>query len=84
MMGSTAVRGRWASKNHNSDRLVRECMLARSQGIDFPTVWTTILKPSRLTVGHPIQNFVDGRPMLQVRLVTNEYIVCGPDGYALR
>jgi hypothetical protein len=83
MMGSNA--GRWAaSTNHAAERLICACTLARSQGVDFPTVWTTILKPSRLTVGHPIQTFVDGRPMLQVRLVTNDYIVCGPDGYALR
>jgi hypothetical protein len=84
-MGSTGVRGRWAaSTNRVADRLVRECTLARSHGVDFPTVWATILQPSRLTVGRPIQAFVDGRPVLQVRLVTNEYIVCGPYGYALK
>jgi hypothetical protein len=59
-------------------------MHARAQGVDFPTVWTTILQPSRLTVGRPVQLFMDGRPVLQVRLVTNESISCGPDGYSLR
>jgi hypothetical protein len=54
-MSPTGSQGRWAGSTERvADQLVRQCAVARSQGVDFPTVWTTILKPSRLTVGHPI------------------------------
>ena len=83
-MSSTASPGRWTGTTDPAgDRLVRQCALARSQGVSFPAVWTTILKPSRLTIGHPIQTFENGKPVLRVRLVTNQCIVCRPDGYSL-
>jgi hypothetical protein len=83
-MSSADSRGRWtAPPDPAGDRLVRECALARSRGVSFPAVWTTILKPSRLTIGHPIQTFEEGKPVLRVRLVTNQCIVWRPDGYSL-
>jgi hypothetical protein len=83
-MSSTDSRGRWSGiPDPAGDRLVRQCALARAQGVSFTAVWSTILKPSRLTIGHPIQTFEDGKPVLRVRLVTNQCIVCRPDGYSL-
>ena len=83
-MSHTSVRGRWTRPiDLVADQLLRLCVAARSDGLDFPAVWNTILKPSRLVVGRPIQVFVKGKAALKVRLTTNHYIVCGPDGYSV-
>jgi hypothetical protein len=83
-MSHTSMRGRWRGPIALvADQLLCLCVAARSDGLDFPAVWTTILKPSRLVVGRPIQTFVEGKAALKVRLTTNDYIVCGPDGYSV-
>jgi hypothetical protein len=83
-MSQTGVRGRWTRPvDQGAERLLRQCVAARLHGVDFPTVWTTILKPSRLTIGHPIQAFVDGHAVLKVRLTSNQSIICGPEGYSI-
>jgi hypothetical protein len=68
---------------HAVDELVRTCQAARLNGADFPTVWNTILRNDRRVAGTPVQAMENGKPLLQVRLVTGQQIVYGPDGYAL-
>ena len=81
-MSHTIVPGRWTRPtDHIADWLLQQCVAARSDGLDFPTIWNTILKPSRLVIGHPVQTFVEGKAALKMRLTTNRYIICGPDGY---
>jgi hypothetical protein len=65
------------------DHLVERCIAARFDGADFPTVWNTILKKSRLIAGTPVQALRDGEPVLTVRLTTNQHIVYGDGGYSL-
>ena len=65
------------------DDLVEKCIAARFEGADFPTVWNTILKKSRLVTGTPVQALEDGKPILRIRLTTNQIILYGPGGYAL-
>ena len=66
------------------DRLVQRCSAARSSGTDFPTVWNTILKKNRLVAGNPVQAMEDGKPILKVLLASNQYLVCGRDGFCVR
>ena len=65
------------------DELVEKCIAASFEGADFSTVWNTILKKSRLVAGMPVQALKDGKPVLTVRLTTNQTIVYGPGGYSL-
>jgi hypothetical protein len=65
------------------DDLVEKCAAARASGADFPTVWNTILRGKTLVAGIPVQAIRDGQPVLKVRLITNQYIVYGPDGYSI-
>jgi hypothetical protein len=67
-----------------ADRLVQRCSAARSSGADFPTVWNTILKKNRLVAGNPVQAIEDGKPVLKVLLASNQYLVCGRDGFCVR
>jgi hypothetical protein len=66
-----------------ADRLVQRCSAARSSGADFPTVWNTILKKNRLVAGIPVQAIEDGKPVLKVLLASNQYLVCGRDGFCV-
>lgn len=65
------------------EQLVERCIAAKFEGADFPTVWNTILSKSRLVAGRPVQMLDDGKPVLAVRLTTNQMIVYGPGGYSL-
>jgi hypothetical protein len=65
------------------DELVEKCIAAKFEGADFPTVWNTILRRSRLVAGTPVQALEDGKPILSIRLTTNQTIVYGPGGYSL-
>jgi hypothetical protein len=42
---------------------------------DFPTVWEAILRRHRLVSGPPVQAIRDGRPRLEIRLMTGQSIV---------
>jgi hypothetical protein len=68
---------------HAVDELVEKCIAAGFEGADFPTVWNTILKKSRLVAGTPVQALHDGKPVLTVRLTTNQTILYGAGGYSL-
>jgi hypothetical protein len=39
-------------------------------------------RKSRLVAGTPVQALEDGKPVLSIRLTTNQTIVSGPGGYS--
>jgi hypothetical protein len=67
----------------NVDDLLEICIAARARGMDFPTLWKTILKTSRLVVGNPVQMHAGGKPALKIRLVTNQHLLYGEDRFSL-
>jgi hypothetical protein len=69
--------------NRAVEQLVEKCIAAGFEGADFPTVWKTILRKSRLVAGTPVQTVEDGKPVLSIRLTTNQAILYGPGGYSL-
>jgi hypothetical protein len=66
------------------DSLVEKCVGARFGGADFPTVWTTILKPNSLVVGKPVQAMEGGEPVLKIRLITNQCLVYRDGSFSLQ
>jgi hypothetical protein len=67
----------------NVDDLLEICIAARGRGMDFPTLWNSILKPSRLVVGNPVQVHENGQPTLKIRLVTSQYLAFAANKFAL-
>ena len=54
--------------------LLAKCRAAQAAGMDFPTLWNEVLKPSPLVIGPPIQTVRSGRIQLETRLMTGGYI----------
>jgi hypothetical protein len=65
------------------EQLLERCASAKADGADFPTIWNTILKGNRLVVRHPVQALENGNPVLRVRLLNNQHLVYGPDGFSI-
>ncbi|PTE06959.1 hypothetical protein [Mesorhizobium helmanticense] len=64
-------------------KLVRECNAARGKGVDFPTIWQTVLKAHPYVAGHPKQGLNDSGPFLEVPLITGRHLVYDPSGFRL-
>jgi hypothetical protein len=69
--------------NPGVEQLLKRCAAAKTEGADFPTIWNTILKGNRLVIGHPVQALQNGVPVLRIRLLNNQYLVHGPNGFSL-
>jgi hypothetical protein len=54
--------------------LLERCRDAKASGMDFPTLWAEVLRPSPLVIGPPVQTVRDGRFRLEVRLITGTSI----------
>jgi hypothetical protein len=65
------------------EQLLKRCVAAKADGADFPTIWNTILKGNALVIGHPVQGLENGVPVLRIRLLNNQHLVHGPDGFSL-
>ena len=65
------------------EQLLKRCMAAKADGADFPTIWNTILRGNRLVIGHPVQAMENGVPVLRIRLLNNQHLVYGRDGFSL-
>ena len=48
-------------------------------GNDFPTVWHTVLKGNALVDGSPHSQLDGTRPILEIRLITGEWLVFDGD-----
>jgi hypothetical protein len=55
--------------------LVTKCNDAMRSGIDFPTLWHTIIKPDPTVAGVPIQRWDGNRTYLEVPLLRGDSLV---------
>jgi hypothetical protein len=55
-------------------QLLMKCRAAQAAGMDFPTLWNEVLKPSPLVIGPPVQTVRGGRIQLETRLMTGGFI----------
>lgn len=67
-----------------ADQLVAACEKARAAGVDFPTVWRTILRPNPLVIGLPNHEISKGEAQIVVSLRTGQKICSAVTGYTLR
>jgi hypothetical protein len=59
----------------SSDDLARNCDEAIRSGIDFPTLWHTIIKPHPTVVGVPVQRLDGNRSYLEIPLLRGDWLV---------
>lgn len=55
--------------------LVQKCNEAMRLGVDFPTLWHTIIKPDPSVMGPPIQRLDGNRAYLEVPLLRGDWLV---------
>jgi hypothetical protein len=64
---------------HNRD-LLRECIAAQVQGMDFQKVYRLVIKPSGLWNGSaPVSERMDGAARQQIELIDGSLLVFDPD-----
>jgi hypothetical protein len=59
----------------NPADLVQKCNEAMSLGVDFPTLWHTIIKPDPTVIGPPIQRLDGDRTYLAIPLLRGDFLV---------
>ena len=64
-------------------RLVRECNMTRGNGVDFPTIWQSILKGHSCVAGPPVQGRSDEGPVLKIPLITGRCLTFDGSGFHL-
>jgi hypothetical protein len=57
------------------DDLVHNCNEAMRGGVDFPTLWHTIIKPHPAVVGVPVQRVDGNRSYLEIPLLRGDWLV---------
>lgn len=63
------------NRSANSDDLVRNCNEAMRRGVDFPTLWHTVIKPHPTVVGVPVQRLDGNRSYLEIPLLRGDWLV---------
>jgi hypothetical protein len=58
----------------NSEQPLANCMAARAEGADFPTIWTDILCRHPLVLSLPVQVTLATRPALEVGLANGQLL----------
>jgi len=64
--------------------LLEACQRAHREGSDFPTIWRAILRPSRLVIGLPGHEVIDGEAHIVISLRTGQKLLSHRRGFALR
>jgi hypothetical protein len=64
--------------------LLQQCITARRTGMSFPEVWNQILSRNSLIGGPLKQGHKDGKPFLEVQLITGSRLVCDESGYSIK
>jgi hypothetical protein len=59
----------------NPNDLVLKCNEAMRVGVDFPTLWHTIIKPHPTVIGPPVQRLDGNRAYLEVPLLRGDWLV---------
>jgi hypothetical protein len=52
--------------------LVENCNRAMHNGVDFPTLWHTVIKPHPAVVGVPVQRLDGNRSYLEIPLMRGD------------
>lgn len=63
--------------------LLKECAVARAAGLDFPTLWHTVLRYHPAVGGAMRQHAGAGAVWLEVPLRNGQRLKCAGDGYSL-
>jgi hypothetical protein len=64
----------------NAPDLLRKCDEAMRSGIDFPTLWHTVIKQHPTVAGVPIQRSDGHRTYLEIPLLRGDYLVVDTQG----
>jgi hypothetical protein len=64
----------------NSDDLVRNCNEAMRAGIDFPTLWHTVIKSHPTVAGAPVQRTDGNRTYLEIPLLRGDWLIVDMEG----
>lgn len=68
-----------------SHDLATKCAEAMRVGMDFPTLWHTIIRPHPSVIGIPVQKITeDRRPYVEVPLLRGEWRVLDYQAKAVR
>lgn len=59
----------------SSECLLQSCNDAMRDGVDFPTLWHTVIKPHPAVVGVPVQRLEGNRTYLEVPLLRGDWLV---------
>lgn len=68
------IRNEWAMND-----LVERCNTAMGDGVDFPTLWHTVIKPHPSVVGVPVQRLDADRTYLEIPLLRGDWLVVDTD-----
>lgn len=63
----------------SAHELVAKCNEAFARGIDFPTLWHTVIKLHPTVAGVPIQGWIGGRTCLEIPLLRGDRLVVDTD-----
>jgi len=58
-----------------ADNLVHRCNEAMRLGLNFETIWHSIIKPNPAVAGIPVQKLDGDHPYLEVPLVRGDWLV---------
>jgi len=68
-------RGRGEGLETSSEALLRQCLAALRDGLDFPSIWHEVIKGHPLVITVPVQRLVGDGTSLEVRLVTGQRLI---------
>jgi hypothetical protein len=63
------------STTPNVQDLLRRCDEAMRRGVDFPTLWHTVIKPHPAVAGVPVQRWNGDRTYLEVPLLRGDGLI---------
>lgn len=67
------------------DDLVKQCAVSMRAGVDFPTLWNSVIKPHPSVVGVPVQRIDDNRrPYIEIPLLRGDWLVVDFDTKTVR
>jgi len=64
--------------------LLEKCQAARANGLDFPTIWETIIRRDPLVIGLPTQVATRDGSALEIQLLSARKLVSSVDGFSLK
>jgi len=68
----------------NAQDLLKKCNDALRNGVDFPTLWHSVIKPHPAVAGVPIQRLDDDRTYLEIPLLRGDCLVVDTGGRTVR